>query len=205
MYRSLIDLTKYVLALIIIVLVSGSITTKLTEISNIPAISDNPTNAELAQILAYSRQAEAAYVSLGYALLGYLALLYIIFVMADLATMKVSGYQLNRKRVSTVILGTLLVGISAILSVYNPWFLLLFLSLYTVYHATLYHRRTWQFLKQSDFWYAYGLYTLLTVLPIILVWYGADGVLFWVTLIASLAVVYGRAYFRGILLHETAA
>ena len=126
MYRSLIDLTKYVLALIIIVLVSGSITTKLTEISNIPAISDNPTNAELAQMLAYSRQAEAAYVSLGYALLGYLALLYVIFVMADLATMKVSGYQLNRKRVSTVLLGTLIVGISAILSVYNPWFLVLF-------------------------------------------------------------------------------
>lgn len=204
-YRSMIDISKYVLVLIIIVLLSNTLSTKLTELSNIPSISDNPTNEELARMLAYSRQAESLYIDLGYALMMYIALLYLIFIIADFGVMRVSGYTIDRKRVATVCGGTILVGATAILTMYNIWFLLLLCIFYTGYHAALYHRRTWHFLKQSDFWYAYGLYTLLTVLPIILVWYGADGALFWITLLLTMAVVYGRAYFRGLLLHETVA
>ena len=204
-YRCIIDVVKYVLLLVVIILLSNTISTKLTELSEIPAVSDNPTTEELSKMLAYSRQAESAYITLGYAIMGYLALAWALFIIADLLTLKVSSYTLTKQRVITILCGTLLLGVAAILSLYSSWFILLLVTLYTVYHALLYHRRSWHFLKQSDFWYAYGLYTLLTVLPIILVWYGAHGILLWVTLIVTLAVVFGRAYFRGIMLHETAA
>lgn len=204
-YRSLVDTGKYLILLILLVLISGAINDKLNVLSDIPSISDNPTNEELSKMLSYSRQAEDAYVSLGYSLLGYLLVIWILFIVAELATCKISRFSLTRKHVATIVFGTLLVAVSFFLVLYNPWFVLLYILLYTIYHALLYYRRTWSFLKKSDFWYAYGLYFLLTILPLFLIWYSSDNILFWLTLLVCIFVVCGRSYFRGILLHETAA